>query len=314
MTPGFLKEGEKEKVPFSCGFLYNRVMVTVWIKCSGFLALATVALATGCSGPFGSPIRVTLDTAGVAASTDTGELAVVLTRCLTSDGSIIPEALNNQRDKLNVQLKRFVVTGPSASPGLFADEDAAIAFWYNARTAWSLKLAMETAFPQEICPEQIRELYFPLDGKTMTLSQIDSILGKYAWQAQVAAPGACLDRAHLPKRPFTAGDVRGRIVKRLNSFINDPRRFVVDVQHKRVLVAPILWQHRQEIIDQYDSGYGTKGANLLTALIPHVSGSALRRIQDAIGYETVPMTEREFKLDLEKIEAATFGTLFGGEE
>jgi hypothetical protein len=290
-------------------------MGTIRVKCfGGFCAVAAMVWAIGCSGPVGEPIRVTLDTAGVGASTDTAELAVVLDKCLTVDGSIIPDALRNQRDKLNVQLKRFAVTGPSASPSLFADEDAGLAFWYNARTAWSMKLAMEMAFPREICPEQIRDICFPLDGKTMTLSQIDSILGKYSWQAQVAAPGVCLDRARLPRRPYSAGDVRGRITKRLNTFINDPRRFVVDVGRRRVVVVPILWQHREEIIDQYESLYGMKGANFLTALLPHVSGAAGRRIQDAIGYEALPASAREFKLDLEKLEAATLGTLFGGEE
>jgi hypothetical protein len=289
-------------------------MGTIGIKYfGGILAASAMVWAVGCSGPIGEPIRVKLDTAGVAASTDTSELAVVLDKCLTGDGSIIPDALRNQRDKLTAQLKRFAVTGPSASPPLFAGEDAGLAFWYNARTAWSLKLAMETAFPREICPEQIRDISFPLDGKTMTLSQIDSILGKYSWQAQVAAPGACLDRARLPRRPYSAGDVRERITKRFNAFIDDPRRFVIDVQHQRVLVVPILWQHKREIIGQYESGYGIKGANFLTALIPHVSGAAQRRIQDAIGYEAVPASAREFKLDLEKLEAATFGPLLGGE-
>jgi hypothetical protein len=257
---------------------------------------------------------VNLDIAGAAASTDTAELAVVLARCLTNDGGIIPSALTKQRGKLDAQLKRFAVTGPSASPALFAGEDEGLAFWYNARTAWALKLAMATAFPQEIRPEQLGDISFPLDGRAMTLGQIDAILGQYSWQAEVAAPGGWLDRARLPRHPFMAGDVRVRIGKRVNAFINDPRRFIVDVGHKRVLVVPALWRHRQEIIDQYESGYGTKGANFLTALIPHVSGAALRRIQDAIGYQAVPASDREFKLDLEKIGAATFGTLFGGEE
>jgi hypothetical protein len=280
----------------------------------GLLAVWAMVWAIGCSGPAGAPIRVKLDTAGAVASTDTSELAAVLDKCLTSDGGIIPDALRNRRDKLRSQLKRFAVTGPSASPALFADEDAVIAFWYNARTAWSLQLAMETAFPREACPEQVWEISFPLDGKAMTLSQIDSILGKYSWQAQVAAPGACLDRARLPRRPFAEGDVGRRIGKRLDGFVNDPRRFVIDVEHRRVLVAPVLWQHRQEIIDQYESGYGMKGANFLTALLPHVSGAAARRIQDAIGYQVVAGPARESTLDLEKIGEATFGPLFGGEE
>lgn len=290
-------------------------MGTNWVRHSGgVVAAAVMVLVVGCTGPIGSPIRVHLDIAGATASTDTAELSAVLGRCLTNDGGIIPSALKTQRDKLHAQLKRYAVTGPTASPALFTDADAVIAFWYNARTAWALKLAMETAFPQEICPEQLRDISFPLDGRSMTLGQIDSILGQYSWQAEVAAPGACFDRARLPKRPFTAGDVRVRIGKRLNSLINDPRRFVVDVQHRRVLMVPVLWRHRQAIIAQYESGYGTTGANFLTALIPHVSGAAQRRIQDAVGYEAVPTPEIEFKLDLERLGAATFGTLFGGED
>ena len=50
----------------------------------------------------------------------------------------------------------------------------------------------------------------------------------------------------------------------------------------------MLWRYRKEIIDKYNKTFDTQQANLNTALLPFVSGSALRRLQNAIGYDIAP--------------------------
>ncbi len=119
----------------------------------------------------------------------------------------------------------------------------------------------------------------------MTLVQIDKEIDSLAgWKAVVVAPSAMMDRASLPVRAFTDEKVRSSIDKRLNMFVDDGGRVVVDISDQRVLIPPVLWQYRLKLIGKHNSDYRTRGANLLTALAPYVTGSPRRKLLDAIGY------------------------------
>jgi hypothetical protein len=123
----------------------------------------------------------------------------------------------------------------------------------------------------------------------MSLSQIDSLLEQFDdWRVLVASPGTTLGRARLPAKCFWAGDVRERIAQRISEFVDDERRFVIDVGRQRIDTPAVFWDIRRRIIDEYNTTYQTRRANLTTALLPHVTGSAHRRLQDAIGYRCVP--------------------------
>ena len=69
--------------------------------------------------------------------------------------------------------------------------------------------------------------------------------------------------------------------------MDDEQRFVIDIERKRILVPPVLWQYRSRLIEAHHKTYATRGANLTTVLLPFVEGSAHRRLQDAIGYRCV---------------------------
>jgi len=246
------------------------------------------------------PAPVTLDAAGVTPAADYSSLGVVLEKCVTSRGLIIPDALAKHAAELDGQLKLLAVTGPAATPALFPTEEHAIAYWYNARAAWAMKLALlgDCASGKAVA-DMSRP--FVLDGRQMTLERIDRVLESLGdWRLKAAAPCASIQRAGLPERPFSHDDIRARAAERLNEFIDDQERFVIDVPNMAVLVPPVLWRHREEIIAQYHAMYGGRGANLLTALLPHVGGSAQRRLQDAIGYDIRPADSRAGLLALPK--------------
>ena len=87
---------------------------------------------------------------------------------------------------------------------------------------------------------------------------------------------------------FTGKDIRARIPERFNDFVGDQRRFVIDIENKRVLVPMVIWNIRDKLISLYDTTYGARGANLLTALLPFLHGMPDRRLRDATGYAIEP--------------------------
>jgi len=218
---------------------------------------------------------------------DYSNLAKVLERAVTDKGKFDQKKLEKVSESLDAQLKILSVTGPTVTPQLFASDEDTLAYWFNARAAWALKIASQAGEAKHLSSIQLSKP-FPLDGREMTLVDIDAVLSlNKDWRAIVTAPGICLNRAGLPKKTFSACHIEEEINEQLNGFLDDEDRFVIDVGRKRTLVPPILWQFRQELTDEHDKSYGTENASFPMVLLGLTSGSAHRRIQDATGYRYI---------------------------
>jgi hypothetical protein len=249
------------------------------------LTAATVALAAlgGCAPPM-----VRLDTAGVKPSADFADLAAVLHRCVNSDGLLDLDAAAKCSDLLDAQVKKLAACGPDTQPALFPSSEDRLAYWYNARMAWELKLVVMGKYRDEPTPAQLEEWPFVVDGKERTLSQIDMILAlDDDWRVVAAAPSVRLHRAELSDKPFEAAEIRPAVLRRYEKFLGDPRRWVIDIDRHSILVPPVLWRIHHAIIKNFEISYRTTGATLNAALGAGLSGPARRRLQDAVGYEAV---------------------------
>ena len=252
------------------------------------IALLSAALAA-CTGGCAPPQPVALELDGVAPAVTYDDLAFVLDKAVTDDGLLLPELLCRHIERLDAQLARLAVTGPTATPELFVGEEDELAYWYNARAAWSMKLAALCDCPKEMARCELTNRSFPLDGRSMTLSAIDELLAaRDDWRVLVSSPGVTLIRNRLPERPYGPEDIHERIAEGISALVDDPRRFEVDIAQRRIRVPPVLWQYRRRLIAEHNRVYGARGANLTTALLPYVTGSAHRRLQDAVGYHATP--------------------------
>ena len=252
---------------------------------TGAIAFVTVVAACGCAE--NAPAPVVLDAAGIQPQANYADLGAVLKAGVTS-GLIVPSTAKDWTGRLDSQLRILAVSGPAASPELFPTADDRLTYWYNARAAWSLKLVQLAGFPKELSAAWLEDRPLPLDGRTMTLKNIDALLADQGWQVLVAAPGVLVQRAALPDGPFSAQDVRGRIDERLNEFVDSDGRVNLDIANRRVLIAPVLWQYREPLLQRYRGQYGDIGATFTTVLLRYVTGSAHRRLQEAVGYPCLP--------------------------
>ncbi len=266
-------------------------MWTTIFKLTGFVIIINLVGCANIRLPVTTIQPISLDTSNVVPAVDYGELSSILTR----ESFIDPDSkylllgstaeISNQLQPL---LKRLAVTGPTVTPKLFASRSDRLAYWYNARVAWSLYLVRQSCVDNKVDMARFAGTRFPLDGRPMTLADIDSTLRKsFTWQAAAVAPSLRTDRLVLPKLAFSADKVDEAVVKRLSEYVDDSQRFKIDIARQQISVPEAIWLHRDEIISDYERSYGTKGANLLTALLSHVSGSAHRRLQDAVGYRVV---------------------------
>lgn len=254
-------------------------MFQAWVKLA---LLCLPALAGGCGG---TPPPVVLDTAGVKPAVDYRPLGRVLAAVVDKNGLARPDDLKAHAAELTEQLKLLAVTGPTATPRLLPTAEDALAYWYNAHAAWSLELWLLSDCPKEISPAALLGRQFPLDGRTMTLGQIESLLAADEdFRTTVAVPGVTLQHAALPTQPIGPKDIRPRIAERFNDFLGDPTRFVIDVADQEVQVPGSLWQFQQRLRQAHDRRYHLTGSKLITALLPYLRGPAQRRCQDALGY------------------------------
>jgi hypothetical protein len=255
-----------------------------WAVQFGFVA---AAMLSGCSTV---PEPVVLTPTALQRAVAYDDLGAVLNVVVTRTGRVDVKELTKASNvaRLDAQLYRLSIVGPTASPSLLPTPEDRLAYWYNARTAWALKLALDASCPARMTADQLRSRPLPLDGREMTLDRIDEALADDGdWRATVAAPGIVFQRAVLPSRPFTAQDVRERMARRLNEFLANEEHFVIDVTRKTVVIPDVLWRLRADLIARHHARYGTAGATLATALLPHATGAAHRRLQDAVGYRCI---------------------------
>jgi len=288
-------------------------MITPHLKVAFFAAAISLA---GCrlGQPAGEFQPITLDATEVTGKVDYSGLAAVLKAGIGPGGKLLPEKLKANAKMLEGQLMLMAVAGPKSSADLFEGENSKLNYWYNARAAWSLRLVLtfsrerlesesETSKADEeetrqavrwrieddgVPIEEFRNRPFPIDGRSMTLALMDSLIAEeFGFKAVVGAPGVSPARAEIPTRPFNTNDAAGLIDERFNDFIDDENRFVIDVPSKRILVPPVLWRFGERLIADHQQQYRVTGANLTTALLPHVRLSPHRRLQDAVGYRCI---------------------------
>jgi len=247
----------------------------------------------GCAGP---PEPIRLDVSGVRPRADFSDLAAVLSATVSEDGRVLPAGLKSDLHRLDRQLRVLAVSGPTVTPGLFPTAAARWAYWYNARVAWSLKLAVLAGGKARLDPAA-RRRPFPLDGRSLSLEEIDRVLlaeARRAGDFRLAActPGVCLDRAPMPTKPYEAADFPACLNTALSRLVLDERRFVLDVERRQVRIPPMLWAVR-DMVGQVGTARqpGLQPA-LIGRLRRYVGGLARHRLDEALGYTAVPQPPR----------------------
>ena len=254
-------------------------------------ALLAAAAGGGCAG--NQPIVLP----EAAAPPGFAALAEVLAAVVDADGAVEPTALAVRLPQLEYQLA--ALAGPWPPEARAAGSDARLAWLYNARAAWSLRIVarermIDAVFgdvfhlPERIDARRLLATPFPMDGGLWTLAAIDRELLAYEdVRVAAAAPGATDWAAPLPGAPFEAATVRATLDARFNALLADGRRVVVDHGDQRLAVPPALWAAAGRIVAAYETRYGTRDALLVTALLPYAQGKAHRRLVSAMGYEAV---------------------------
>jgi hypothetical protein len=243
--------------------------------------LAGAMILAACETPT-PPEKISFDlkTSGVKAGVDFSTLSRILDEAVSGGRMDMKEYRVNELEKdLVSQLRLLAVTGPGATPALFKTREDRLAYWLNARASWAIRFAVEEDDRDE--DDKTERGDFPLDGRRMTLDQIDAHIYSFLG----AAPGTVDDRAPLPGEPFSAKTIDDQARKNFNAFIDDGDRIILDIERKQVLVPAVIWKYRERYIQSYRRTFGAKGeVSLLTALLPVTSGSAHRRLQNAVGY------------------------------
>ena len=231
--------------------------------------------------------NVTIEHGNVKPDIDFQHLSRVLDTAV-SDGLVDMKAYRVYEiaDILHKQLCVLSISGPESSPELFGKKEDHLAYWLNARTAWTFRFMVMASESKDQGRDVTQPGNFPVDGRRMTLDAIDSeILKLGGYRFLVAAPGLPPDRAPLPGNIFTPDGVVAECIKSLNRFIDDDDRIVINVVNRSILFPPVIWQYRDELAQAYRETFGCKNSvNLSTSLLPLTSGSAKRRLQDAVGF------------------------------
>jgi hypothetical protein len=290
----FGRPRDQRRATFHRKFHVNTIIAMRSTSCKFVLAMMLTA-AGGCAEPCG-PIFV--DTGGVEPAVDYRLLANVLAECVQPNGLADRDALPQWAETLDRQIAILAVTGPTATPQLLPTRQDVLAYWYNAHAAWSMKLLLARGCPRLIAARAMLDRAFPLDGRTMTLREIEHLLAAEGdFRVAAAVPGATTCHARLPVEPIPAEEFDRTAARRFEELLADELRLYIDVRRRQVLIPPVLWQFRERLIGEHNRLNGTTGATLITALSAMTTGRAHRRLQAATGYEEVEAVCRELLTD-----------------
>ncbi len=232
---------------------------------------------------------------------DFADLAIVLAAAVDADGRVDATALTVHLPRLERQLSQL--SGPWPNSAGSATDATRLAWLYNARMAWSLRIVAtgvqrasgrgdRFVLPATIEQHRLRQTPFVLDGRTHTLAEIDRRLGQYDdYRIPAAAPGAADVDGPMAQAPFAAETVIASLPERFDRYVRDENRLVIDHDAKRLAVPPALWRLAPGIRDEYNRRFGTAEASLATALAAAVGPRARDRLAEAQGYEVSPRTD-----------------------
>jgi len=257
-------------------------------------------LAVGCPGSGGAiePIAVTPRAHDGDATFD--DLAAVLSAAVTAEGEVDATALAVHLPRLDRQLS--LLAGPWPTDSASALSDRRLAWLYNARMAWSLRIVARElhplarrgdcfALPETIARRRLLGTPFPLNGRQTTLDEIDRRLAEADdFRLAVSAPGASDLVGRLATEPFSADSVRRLLARRFCDTVGDDRRVRVDHDSRSLCVPPALWRFASQLRGQYNRRFRTRDASLATALRPYLDATGRRRTADAMGYPARPRT------------------------
>ena len=144
------------------------------IGATGKWLLPVAVLLGGCTAAERAPLRP--DTQGVTPQLDYAPLATVLAEGLDDDGNLRRDRAPRIRAPLERQLALLAVTGPESTPELLPTAEQRLAYWYNARAAWSIRLALEADLPDKADTAAMARRRFLLDGRLRSLTGLDEML------------------------------------------------------------------------------------------------------------------------------------------
>ncbi len=261
-------------------------------------AVVALALAAGCASPPHGAAPIEVEPVAVDAI-DFDDLAVVLAATVGegAGAEVDATALAVHLARLGRQTAQLAGSWPDAAVG--PGSDMRLAWLYNARAAWSLRIVareMQSAglrgdrfiLPEAISYERLTQSSFVMDGRMTTLAAIDrELAGWDDYRIGVLAPGATDLDGPLPREPFDAETVRSRLDDRFDAYLQDEARLVIDHADRVVRIPPALALAADGVVAAYNRRFATEGATLTTALRIGLGVGGRRRMEEAMGYRTV---------------------------
>lgn len=201
------------------------------------------------------------------------------------------------------RLERFLFMlgeiGPARTPRLFTSRDAKLAYFINAYNA-SIQYAnldLTRDGPSGLLRAAQRDkLYaFNIDGTTRTPADLRREAMRLAgndWRVIVALSDGRAIGPPLWKRPYLGDMLDGQLDDAVRRAIASPG--VVAMSHIEVKRLKLWWglyEIRDQMVADYETRTGAKGAAVLNVLLYWAEPLRRAELQGAVGYPIVPMRD-----------------------
>jgi hypothetical protein len=199
-----------------------------------------------------------------------------------------------QPGDLNAYLAMLERTGPTSTPGDFADLPQRLAYYINAYNACAVRAALadypaETAYsPTQ--PAFEMDWYFQVDGQRVNLHDLRQKLWAAADGDVRVLFGLCeaaIGSPPLASRPYRPEGLYEGLAARGQSCLAMPQFVVVSHDHQQLLLWWRIIRHGDAFASWYEELYGSRPASLLNVMMEMTPPDRRGSLNKAVGYKIV---------------------------
>ena len=211
----------------------------------------------------------------------------VLNRYVRKDGRIDYQKMaedTEDRSRLDGFLS-FVAEFELEQSPVVNDEKSRQAFYLNVYNACSLRGGLEF-YPQGKIPDEYdTDLVFTVAGQEMSLHQMaEQMTVQTDWRISLALSRPALSGPYLAKTIYRDDKLGAQLDQALKDYLGSCAGCQIDFAKQQVLLGGLIYDRKEEFLQEYKRRYGIEGESLVSALIPYAWPATQVQMAEAAGF------------------------------
>jgi hypothetical protein len=190
--------------------------------------------------------------------------------------------------------------------GMFDDKNAQLAFTINVYNACALRGVLEfyqlgkgNTLPANFASGWL----FSVAGQELSLNQMaEKMEPAKDWRIAFALSLPVLSGPYPAEKVYRGDTLEQQLDEAVKNYLASCAGLQIDYNRQKVLFGELIYQRRNDFVNEYQKRFGTKNVTLLSALVPYARPGTRKQLADVVGFG-VDMLHEDYRVhDLDRDE------------